>query len=320
MPAEPPVLEIRELRVEYATPRGLARAVDGVSFTVGPGEVFGLVGESGSGKSTIAHAVLRLLPAAARIAGGQVRVEGVDVLALSRSELRAFRWRKASLVLQSALNALNPVLSVGEQLADVLKTHLGLSRAATRERAAALLERVGLERSRLDSYPHQLSGGMRQRVVIALALALQPPLMLLDEPTTALDVVVQREILRQLADLQQELGFAVLFISHDLSLLAELATRIGVMYAGELVELAPTAELLAQPRHPYVQGLMECFPSLAGPRTRIEGIRGSPPDPACLPPGCRFQPRCGRALPHCTERPAAVARVAAGHTVACHLY
>src|SRR5262249_13794129 len=247
--------------------------------SVGRGEVFGLVGESGSGKSTIAHAILRLLRPPALVSGGSVRVEGVDVLGLDERALRGFRWRKASLVLQSALNALNPVLSVGAQLVDVLQAHLGLSRAQALERAGRLLERLGLPRARLASYPHQLSGGMRQRVVIALALALEPPLVMMDEPTTALDVVVQREILREVVGLQAELGFAILFITHALSLLSGLATPLGVMYAGELVELAPPAELLAEPRHPYAQGLLGCFPSLSGPRVRIEGIRGAPPDP-----------------------------------------
>jgi peptide/nickel transport system ATP-binding protein len=319
MPPEP-LLDVRELCVEYLTPRGPARAVDGVSFQVHRGEVFGLVGESGCGKSTIAHAILRLLGPPALVSGGQVLVQGIDVLSLDTSALRAFRWRKASLVLQSAMNALNPVLTIGEQIADVLEAHLGLPRNAALERAGTLVERVGIDRGRLASHPHQLSGGMRQRVVIALALALEPPLLVLDEPTTALDVVLQREILHQVAALRAELGFAILFITHDLSLMAALASRIGVLYGGKLVELAPTAELVERPRHPYSQGLMSSFPSLTGPRVHLTGIPGAPPDLLRLPAGCRFHPRCPQVLPQCSIETPRLEALSPVRAVACHLY
>ena len=309
------LLEIDDLRVEY---RGGARAVDGVSFTVAAGEVFGLAGESGSGKSTLAHAVLRLLPRGARVTGGAIRFRGEDVLAMDDRRLRAFRWRQASLVLQSALNALNPVLTVGVQIADVLEAHEGLRRRPALARAAGLLERVGLDPARASSYPHQLSGGMRQRVVIAIAHALAPPLVILDEPTTALDVVVQGEILRELATLRAELGFAVLLVTHDLALLLERATRVAIMYAGRVVESAPARGLLAHARHPYTRGLLASFPSLDGPRRELAGIPGTPPDPRRLPAGCRFQPRCSHALARCTSEAPPLAG-SERHLSACHL-
>ena len=318
--AERPVLSVRNLTVEYLTPKGSVRAVDGVSFDVAAGEVFGLAGESGCGKSTAALAVMRLLPPPAIITGGEVEFDGVDVLSMSEQELRRFRWRKLSLVFQSAMNALNPVLTIGAQIADVIEAHEGLRRAAALERAAHLLELVGIDENRLRSYPHQLSGGMRQRVVIAIALALGPRMMIMDEPTTALDVVVQREILQEIAELKRKLGFSILFITHDLSLMLEISDRIGILYAGKMAELAKSEELLANPRHPYTRGLMSSFPSLFGEQKRLEGISGMPPDMANPPEGCRFHPRCPEAFDRCsTERPELVllnARV----DVACHLH
>jgi peptide/nickel transport system ATP-binding protein len=311
-----PLLEIDDLRVEY---RGGARAVDGVSLRVGAGEVFGLAGESGSGKSTLAHAILRLLPPGARVTGGTIRFRGEDVLAMDERRLRAFRWRQASLVLQSALNALNPVLTVGVQIADVLEAHEpGLRRKAALVRAAGLLERVGIPAGRLGAYPHELSGGMRQRVVIAIALALAPPLVVLDEPTTALDVIVQGEILREIAALREALGFAVVLVTHDLALMLERATRVAIMYAGRIVETAAARGLAAHARHPYTRSLLASFPSLDGPRLELEGIAGTPPDPRFLPAGCRFQPRCKQALPRCADD-VPVLHGAAGHLAACHL-
>jgi peptide/nickel transport system ATP-binding protein len=320
MRPERPLLEVRELTVEYTTAAGPVRAVDGVSFSVGRGEVFGLAGESGSGKSTIAHAMLRLLPSAAAVTGGEVLFESADVLSMDESALRAFRWREASLVLQSALSALNPVMTVGDQIVEVLRAHLDLSRAAARDRAGALLDRVGIDPARLGSYPHQLSGGMRQRVVIALALSLDPPLLILDEPTTALDVIVQREVLRHIARLQAERGFSVLFITHDLGVLAQFATRIGVVYAGELVELSPAADLVHSARHPYTQALIASLPALGGPRAPLGGIPGSPPDLASPPGGCRFHPRCLKALPQCTTQSPMLEGLSPARAVACHLY
>jgi peptide/nickel transport system ATP-binding protein len=310
-----PVLSVRDLRVAY----GSVLAVDGVSFDVAPGEVLGLAGESGCGKSTLAQAVLRILRPPAVITGGAVLVGERDVLSLGRQEIEKLRWREASLVFQSAMNALNPVMTVGAQIADVLVAH-GRDVKTSREEPASLLELVGLDASHLQAYPHELSGGMRQRVVIAMALALEPSLVLMDEPTTALDVVVQREILLRIDELRKRLGFAVVFITHDLPLLLEIADRIAVLYAGQIVEIGPARSLLEDPKHPYAKGLVESFPSIADERVRIEGIGGTPPDLRRLPTGCRFHPRCPRVMGRCkTEMPEAQ-EVSSGRAVACHLY
>ncbi len=313
-----PLLDIRDLYVEYVTARGPARAVDGVSFSIAPGEVFGLAGESGCGKSTIAHAIMRVLRPPAVITGGNIFFNGDDVLDMSLDELEAFRWRDVSMVFQSAMNALNPVMKIGNQIADVLIKHNKLAEREARNRAAELLNIVGIDQRRLDSYPHQLSGGMRQRAVIAIALALNPQLMIMDEPTTALDVVVQKDIMQQIEQLKQKMGFSILFITHDLSLMVEFSDRIGIMYAGEIVELAPAKELFNNPLHPYTQGLLSSFPALTGPKQKLSGIAGSPPDLVNPPSGCRFRPRCTV----CTVTEAQVTpelrEVKPGHWVAVH--
>ncbi|MGC5170031.1 ABC transporter ATP-binding protein [Microbacterium sp. DT81.1] len=267
-----PLLEIEDLSVEYVTEARTVRAVDRVTFSIAEREVFGLAGESGCGKSTIANAILRLLRDPAVIAGGSIRFAGTDVLALSANELRDFRWRQVAMVFQSAMNSLNPVMTIGDQIADIFTTHEGGSKKAAMVRAGELLDLVGIPRDRLRSYPHQLSGGMRQRVVIAMATALRPPLLVMDEPTTALDVVVQQEIMAQIKDLQQELGFAILFITHDISLMVELSDRMAIMYAGRFVETAPAKEVFDAPKHPYTRALMNAFPPMAGPRTRLQGL------------------------------------------------
>lgn len=267
-----PVLEVCGLTVEYRGENRTVVGADRVSFTIGEGEVFGLAGESGCGKSTVAHAIMRLLREPAVITAGTVRFCGRDVLTMSDEELRAFRWRDVAMVFQSAMNSLNPVMTVGDQVADIFTTHERVSRAEALRRAGDLLELVQIDRSRLRSYPHQLSGGMRQRVVIAMAVALRPRLLIMDEPTTALDVVVQQEIMAQIADLRRELGFAVLFITHDMSLMIELSDRIGVMYAGRLVESAPAPLILTAPRHPYTRALIDAFPPLTGPRRELAGL------------------------------------------------
>jgi peptide/nickel transport system ATP-binding protein len=305
--------------VEYLTPKGAVRAAENIWLSIAPGEIVGLAGESGCGKSTVAQAIMRLLRPPAVITAGQVLVDGEDVLDMDEDELTRLRWRKVALVFQSAMNALNPVMKLGDQIADVIIHHLGASRADARTRAAELLDLVGIDAKRLDAYPHELSGGMRQRAVIAIALALNPPLLLMDEPTTALDVVVQREILEQIAQLQRQLGFAILFITHDLSLLVEFADRIAIMYAGQIVEQAPARELFERSRHPYTQGLMRSFPPLSGPRSRLSGIPGAPPNLACPPTGCRFHPRCPLATPECAEIEPLLQKIGDAHLVACRL-
>jgi len=318
----PSLLELRGLTVEY----GRARAVDGIDLTIHEGEILGLAGESGCGKTTVANAVMQILRPPGRIVGGSVAFRGDELVGRSNEAMRRFRWRNVSMVFQSAMNALNPVMRVGEQFVDAMRAHEHIDKKRALGQAEELLELVGIDRARVRSYPHELSGGMRQRVILAIALALNPELIVLDEPTTALDVVVQREIMQQLEALKRDFGFAVLFITHDLSLLLEFADRIAIMYAGEVVETAPAEKLGDSAQHPYTQGLLQSFPPLTGPLERLTGIPGSPPDLLDLPTGCRFHPRC----PHCarddaelyvrqtTERPV-LREVAPGHEVACHL-
>jgi oligopeptide/dipeptide ABC transporter ATP-binding protein len=306
-PGSSPVLDIRDLSVVYRTPAGDVRAVDHVNLALGAGEVVGLAGESGSGKSTLAYGACRLLRAPALVTNGSVIYRGrrvsrpADILKMRPDELRRLRWREIAIVFQSAMNALNPVLNVRDQLLDAIHAHLKMPRDEAHSRAASLLDLVGIPRSRLRSYPHELSGGMRQRVMIAMALAAEPEIIIMDEPTTALDVVVQRDILAQIVELKDSLGFSILFITHDLSLLLELADRIAVMYAGQFVEIATSDEVHREAAHPYTKGLLNSFPSLRGPRRELAGIPGSPPDLRNPPPGCPFAPRCGYARPECRD-------------------
>ncbi|MEU7803945.1 ABC transporter ATP-binding protein [Micromonospora arborensis] len=321
-----PVLEIRGLRVDYGLGDAAVHAVRDVDLTLHRGEVLGLAGESGSGKSTLAYGLTRLLPPPGVVSGGQViyhPVDGppVDVLTLTPAQLRQFRWAETSIVFQGAMNSLNPVHKVSTQLLDVIKAHEPKSTAAGRlARARDLLRLVGIAADRLDSYPHQLSGGMRQRVMIAMALALEPQVVIMDEPTTALDVVMQRQILGQLAELRERLGFAVLFITHDLSLLVEFSDRIAIMYGGRIVEEAPAAQLYRRALHPYTEGLLHSFPALRGPRRELTGIPGSPPDLRAMPEGCAFHPRCPKAFDPCDKNVPALGAAEPGRDVACWLH
>jgi oligopeptide/dipeptide ABC transporter ATP-binding protein len=322
-----PVLEIRDLSISFAADSGEVKAVRHVNLSLAPGEVVGLAGESGSGKSTLVLGACRLLRPPAVITGGSVlyrgrRVppEGVEILDRTARQLQALRWREIAIVFQSAMNALNPVLRVRDQLGDVLDAHLDITKEQRRERLASLLDIVGIPRERLNSYPHELSGGMRQRVMIAMALAVDPELVIMDEPTTALDVVVQREILAEIAELQARLNFAVLFVTHDLSLLLEIADRIAILYAGRLVELGTAEEIHHRTAHPYTRGLLDSFPSVHGPRRRLAGIPGSPPDLRSVPPGCPFEPRCTFSTDECHRvdmRALPVGGSSPGHITAC---
>ncbi|MFE3173152.1 dipeptide/oligopeptide/nickel ABC transporter permease/ATP-binding protein [Amycolatopsis sp. NPDC059090] len=321
------VLRVERLSVDYGT-HAAVTAVREVSFALRRGEVLGVAGESGSGKSSLVQGIARLLPPPAVIRSGSVRycapgAEPVEILALPPAELRAFRWEKMAIVFQSAMSSLNPVHKISAQLTDVLAVHRpGMTAAARRERAAELLRLVDIPADRLDSYPHELSGGMRQRVMIGMALALDPEIVILDEPTTALDVVTQRQILLRLVALRERLGFSVVFVTHDLALLAEFADRVALMYGGRVCEVAPAEELVRAPAHPYGEGLLGSFPGLSGPRRKLTGIAGAPPDPRAMPSGCAYHPRCSRAFEPCADAAPDLLPLASGkpeHEVACWL-
>jgi peptide/nickel transport system ATP-binding protein len=322
-----PVLEIKNLNVNYGLGDESVHAVRDVSLTLHRGEVLGLAGESGSGKSTLAYAMLRLLPPPGVVTGGSVLYhpadgEAIDLMTLSTSRLRRFRWAEISIVFQGAMNSLNPVHTIATQLCDAIAAHEPrTSRSAQRARAKDLLKLVGINADRLGSYPHQLSGGMRQRVMIAMALALEPRVVVMDEPTTALDVVMQRQILAQLVELRERIGFSVLFITHDLSLLVEFSDRIAIMYGGRIVESAPAQALYRESLHPYSDGLLHSFPALRGPRRELTGIPGSPPDLRAMPTGCAFHPRCPKKFEPCAdETPSLTPQPEGDRDVACWLH
>jgi peptide/nickel transport system ATP-binding protein len=294
-----PVLAVSGLSVTYASDRGAVRAVDDVSFDVKPGEFLGIVGESGCGKSTLLFAIARLLSPPAEVSGGSVTFNGQSLIGLTDRELAAVRWKDLSVVMQSAMNALNPVKSIGAQFRDALRAHGVASRAEIAERSAEVLRMVGIDPVHLKSYPHQLSGGMRQRAMIAMALLFTPDLVIMDEPTSALDVVAQRSLMVQIKELQRRLGFAIIFVTHDMSLVSHFSDQLMVMYAGQVAESGPTREVFDSPRHPYSVGLLEAFPSIKGPHIPLTGIPGRPPDLARPPAGCRFAPRCPKVMDRC---------------------
>jgi peptide/nickel transport system ATP-binding protein len=313
-----PVLEVEGLRVAFEHPRGPVRAVDDVTFSLLPGERFGLAGESGSGKSTLALSILRMIKPPGHIEAGEVRFLGAPIAQLDEEGIRALRLAGIALVPQGSMNSLNPVLRVGHQIADAFVDHeQRLSREETEDRIAALLSQVGLPAGVARMYPHELSGGMKQRACIAIAICLRPKVIIADEPTSALDVVVQRQVMATLARVQRDLGAAVILVGHDMGLMAQFVDRLGVMYAGRLVEVAPIDEIITKPRHPYTRALIASLPSLER-RGTLAGIPGLAPSLLELPTGCAFHPRCGLAVERCRgERPAVrqIERVA----VACHL-
>jgi peptide/nickel transport system ATP-binding protein len=318
------LLEVENLQTHFRTPDGIVRAVDGVSFAVGRGETVAIVGESGSGKSVTANSILRLIPQPPGRIAGRVRFEGEDLLALPERAMRAIRGNRISMVFQEPMTSLNPVLTVGRQIAEPLRLHQRLGRRAVAERAVEMLTLVGIAEPhrRAAEYPHQLSGGMRQRVMIAIALACNPQLLIADEPTTALDVTIQAQILDLMADLKRRVGAAIIIITHDLGIVAEIAERVIVMYAGRKVEEASVADLFRTPRHPYTQGLLAAVPrlgsSLDGPEARLAEIPGTVPSLRERIPGCVFASRCAMARDVCRDVAPALQQKAHGHFAACH--
>jgi len=315
-----PLLELRDLQTHFFTDDGVVRAVDGVSFALRAGETLAVVGESGSGKSVTSLSILRLVASPpGRIVGGEIRFRGRDLLALPDAEMRAIRGKSISMIFQEPMTSLNPVYTCGEQILEVLVLHERIDRATARNRAIELLRMVGIPspEQRVDEYPHQMSGGMRQRVMIAMALACRPALLIADEPTTALDVTIQAQILDLLRDLRRELGMALLLITHDLGVVAETADRVAVMYAGQVVEYCGVREAFRATRHPYTAGLLASLPKLGGAGERLRVIPGNVPDPTRFPPGCRFHPRCPLAVDRCRTEAPVLRDVGAGHLSRC---
>ncbi|OQX85925.1 MAG: peptide ABC transporter ATP-binding protein [Candidatus Latescibacteria bacterium 4484_7] len=317
-----PLLEINNLKVVFHQDQGIVRAVDGLSFSIGAGEVVGLVGESGCGKSVTALSIMRLLPESqAEIVEGEIVFEGTNLLELPEKEMRHIRGNEISIVFQEPLTSLNPVFTCGEQVREAIALHQRLGRKESRERAIEMMRLVRLPdpEKQYSRYPHQLSGGMRQRVMIAMALSCQPKLLIADEPSTALDVSVQAQILELLRDLKERLGMAILLITHDLAVVAQMAEKIVVMYAGVVVEEAPKKELFKRPSHPYTRGLLESLPDIRSRRGRLKTIPGSVPDPSMIPPGCRFSDRCHLAFDRCYNEEPPLFVVDEGHVSRCWL-
>ena len=314
------LLEIKNLKTYFKILRGYVKAVDDVSFEIQEGEAFGLAGESGCGKTTTALTILRLLPSNAEVLGGQILFEGKDLLKMSDEEYRKdIRWKKISVIFQGAMNALNPVIRIGDQIAEAIMLHEDVSKEEALDRAGKLLDLVGIGASRLDRYHHELSGGMRQRVMIAMALSCNPKFVIADEPTTALDVIIAAQVLKVMKDIQRKLGLSMLVISHDLSMIAEVCERLAIMYAGKIVELGDVITMYKTPLHPYTERLIGAFPSIKNPKKVLTEIPGFPPDLLNPPPGCRFHPRCPYAMDVCRKEEPELIEVEKGHKVACHL-
>jgi oligopeptide/dipeptide ABC transporter ATP-binding protein len=314
------LLEVQGLTTAFMTGRGEVNAIEDVSFSLNEGEILGIVGESGSGKSVTALSIMGLLPSPpARIAAGQVRFGGKVLTGLSERQMQPIRGPGIGMIFQEPMTSLNPVFSIGEQIMETIRAHERLPQAQLRARAVAMLDKVGIPAAarRLDDYPHQMSGGQRQRVMIAMALACRPRLLIADEPTTALDVTIQAQILDLLMDLRDEFGMAIMIITHNMGVIAETADRVLVMYAGRVIEEAPVARVFDHPLHPYTRGLLECVPSLTEDKPRLVAIPGTLPEPSRRPPGCRFAPRCAYAEPACTEAVPLLEVLEPAHTAAC---
>jgi peptide/nickel transport system ATP-binding protein len=318
-PASGTVLEVRDLSVCYLMERGTVLAVDRVSLDLAPREFLGIVGESGCGKSTLLFAIAQLLTPPAEITSGSVIFKGRNMVGLTDKELSTVRWRDLSVVMQSAMNALNPVKAIGAQFADAMRAHGVASKGEIADRSAEVLKMVGIDPVHLKSYPHQLSGGMRQRSMIAMAMLFTPDLVIMDEPTSALDVVAQRSLMVQIKELQEQLGFAIIFVTHDMSLVSHFSDRLMVMYGGVVAEFGATRQVFDAPLHPYSIGLLEAFPSIRGPRVPLTGIPGSPPNLANIPPGCRFAARCPKVMARCEVEPPELYQVD-GTLVRCFLH
>jgi peptide/nickel transport system ATP-binding protein len=315
------LLSIKGLTTYYRVLRGFVRAVENVSIDANEGEALGLAGESGCGKTTIALSILKILPEGGFIKSGQILFRDIDLTKLSEEQMRLdIRWKKIAIVFQGAMNALNPVYTIGQQITEAIILHEPeVSKDEAQERAQKLLELVGIDPSRVNNYPHEFSGGMRQRAMIAMALACNPELLIADEPGTALDVIVQAQVLKLLKELKQKLGLSMILITHDLSLITETCERVAIMYAGRVVEDGSIRDVFKNPQHPYTQGLVGAFPEMMASRTRLSAIPGFPPDLLSPPPGCRFHPRCSYAMDVCKKNVPSLTSVGGEHRVACHL-
>lgn len=314
-----PLLDVQGLCIDYKVQSGYLRAVDDVSFQIGEGEVLGLAGESGCGKSTVAHSILKILPRSAKVSG-TIFVDGHDVVRMDDKETRAYRWKVVSLVPQGSMNAFNPVLTVGSQIVESIRIHSRVDKDIAWRRTKELFSLVGIPEARVRGYPHEFSGGMKQRAAIAMALSLNPRLVILDEPTTALDVVVQKQLLSLLKKLRGELGTSFLFVTHDLSVLSEISTKIAVMYAGRIVEVSGLDTFFDNPNHPYSKALIQAIPSLSGDLSLVRSISGLPPNLFNRPTGCRFNPRCPYAFERCRVEEPELTKLKGGPMVACHLF
>ncbi len=316
-----PLLEVKDLKAYYFISRGAVKAVDNVSIDLEKGESLGLAGESGCGKSTLGFALMNMLPPPGRVVAGSIKIDGQEIVGMKEDELRKrIRWQEIAMIFQGAMNVLNPVYTVGYQVAEPLIYHKGMGKKEAIEEAKKYLELVGLDPNIVNRYPHELSGGMKQRAVIATALIMSPKVLIADEPTTALDVIVQAQIINLLKELKRKLGLSIIIISHDLSVISELADRLAIMYAGKIVELGPSDSVYSDPVHPYTKALLNAIPRLRKKQERLEFIPGAPPNLLSPPPGCRFHPRCPYRFEPCDKEEPELVEVRPGHFVACHLY